>query len=129
MTGPSSTAANSTESSRWVVGGLLALAAASFLILSILFLGSPKRDPYINATIELQGSAEHGGQLFRMNCAGCHGIGAQGLLGPDLHNVSNRRSDAKLIKQVVGGTTPPMPSFEMEPQAMADLLAHLHSLS
>ena len=37
--------------------------------------------------------------------------------------------DKALIKQVVSGQTPPMPSFEMEPQSMADLLAHLHSLN
>ena len=64
-----------------------------------------------------------------MNCAGCHGIAAQGLVGPDLHKVSINRSDKELIRQVVRGQTPPMPSFQLEPQAMADLLAHLHSLS
>jgi hypothetical protein len=29
---------------------------------------------------------------------------------------------------VVSGRTPPMPRFQPEPQAMADLLAFLHSL-
>ena len=33
-----------------------------------------------------------------------------------------------LIHQIVSGDTPPMPSFQMEPQSMADLLAHLHNL-
>ena len=34
----------------------------------------------------------------------------------------------KHINQVIKGLTPPMPSFEMEPQSMADLLSYLHSL-
>ena len=34
----------------------------------------------------------------------------------------------QLIQQVVSGKTPPMPRFQPEPQAMADLLAYLNSL-
>ncbi len=86
-------------------------------------------DPYIKKTADLSGSPENGAKLFRMNCASCHGITAEGLVGPSLLEVSSRKSDSKLISQIVSGDTPPMPSFQMEPQAMADLLAHLHSLN
>ena len=64
-----------------------------------------------------------------MNCVGCHGISAQGLVGPDLNNVTEELSDRKIIVQVVKGLTPPMPSFEMDSQSMADLLSYLHSLN
>ncbi|MXY19390.1 MAG: hypothetical protein F4Y52_05425, partial [Synechococcus sp. SB0664_bin_36] len=52
----------------------------------------------------------------------------QGLVGPDLHGVTDRKSDAQLVQQVVSGKTPPMPRFELEPQDMADLIRHLHQL-
>ena len=64
-----------------------------------------------------------------MNCAGCHGIEAQGLVGPNLHAVTERHRDTEIIKQVVKGKTPPMPSFEMDSQSMADMLSYLHSLN
>jgi len=64
-----------------------------------------------------------------MNCVGCHGISAQGLVGPELNDVTNELSDRKIIVQVVKGLTPPMPSFEMDSQSMADLLSYLHSLN
>ncbi len=86
-------------------------------------------DPYIRSTLSLQGSKDHGHRLFRMNCVGCHGISGQGLVGPDLRQITFRRSDTRLIKQVVSGSTPPMPSFQLKEQEMADLLAYLHSLS
>ena len=82
-----------------------------------------------NQSLNLTGSIENGSGLFRMNCVGCHGISAQGLVGPDLNEVTEVLSDKKIIIQVVKGLTPPMPSFEMDEQSMADLLAYLHSLN
>ncbi len=78
--------------------------------------------------MKLSGSSDNGGKIFKINCVGCHGISAQGLLGPDLHSVKQRLSQKKIINQIVKGRTPPMPSFEIEPQSMADLLAYLHTL-
>jgi mono/diheme cytochrome c family protein len=111
-----------------LITALVLLAAAGCILLLLLLLPATRSDPYTRQTLELSGSPETGGRLFRMNCAGCHGIAAQGLVGPSLHGVSKRRSDRQLIRQVVSGRTPPMPRFQPEPQAMADLLAHLHSL-
>ena len=63
-----------------------------------------------------------------MNCVGCHGITARGFVGPDLHSITQRLNDRKIIKQVIEGLTPPMPSFEIDPQNMSNLLTYLHSL-
>ena len=83
----------------------------------------------METSLNLEGSINQGRKLFRINCAGCHGISAQGLVGPELNKVTSEINDQKIINQVIKGLTPPMPSFEMEPQAMADLLAYLHSLN
>jgi mono/diheme cytochrome c family protein len=113
---------------RGLVAGLVAAAAAACIVLVLLVLPAARSDPYTRQTLELSGSAEHGALLFRLNCAGCHGIAAQGLVGPDLHGVAERKNQRQLIRQVVSGRTPPMPSFQPEPQAMADLLAYLNGL-
>ena len=107
---------------------LLVVLAASLLMGAVLGLPALRNDPYTRTTLALSGSVENGGRLFRLNCAGCHGLAAQGLVGPNLHGVDRRKNDRQLIQQVVSGRTPPMPRFQPEPQAMADLLAFLHSL-
>ena len=106
----------------------LILATISLLGLVFVVIQANKTDPYIKSTMEIHGSAENGNNLFRMNCVGCHGISAQGLVGPDLHNVTEELSDKKIIVQVVKGLTPPMPSFDIDEESMADLIAYLHSL-
>ena len=136
-TDPASESVLSTESSlepgprqrSLVTGMVLVAAVATALILLLVALPAARSDPYSRSTLQLAGSAENGGQLFLINCAGCHGISAQGLVGPNLHGVKARKNDRQLIQQVVSGQTPPMPRFQPEPQAMADLLAYLHTLS
>lgn len=110
------------------IRALLVLAAAACIVLMLLVVPASRQDPYSRATLALSGSADNGGRLFRINCAGCHGLAAQGLVGPNLHGVTRRKNDRQLIHQVVSGSTPPMPRFQPDPQAMADLLAFLHSL-
>ena len=116
------------SSRRGLVAALLTLGATACIVLVLVVLPAARSDPYTRSTRQISGSIGSGGQLFRLNCAGCHGPAAQGLVGPDLHGVGKRKSDRQLIQQVVSGRTPPMPSFQPEPQAMADLLAFLHSL-
>ena len=99
-----------------------------FVCFSIFFLNYHDNDKYIIETLELDGSAKEGDALFKMNCVGCHGITARGLVGPDLHSVTQRLNDKEIIKQVTGGLTPPMPSFEIDPLNMSNLLKYLHSL-
>jgi mono/diheme cytochrome c family protein len=113
---------------RGLVAGLVLAAAVACSVLVLLVLPAARTDPYTRQTLELTGSAEHGGQLFLLNCAGCHGIAAQGLVGPNLHGVAERKNQRQLIQQVVSGRTPPMPRFQPDPQAMADLLAYLNGL-
>ncbi|MFN7898278.1 MAG: c-type cytochrome [Synechococcaceae cyanobacterium] len=110
------------------IRALLVLAAAACVALMLLLVPVSRQDPYSRATLALAGSIDNGGRLFRLNCAGCHGLAAQGLVGPNLHGVVHRKNDHQLIQQVVSGNTPPMPKFQPDPQAMADLLAFLHSL-
>ena len=97
-------------------------------LLQIFFLNHQENNKYIIETLKLNGSAQKGEALFKMNCVGCHGITARGLVGPDLHSIAQRLNDKEIIKQVKGGLTPPMPSFEIDPVNMSNLLKYLHSL-
>ena len=103
-----------------------------FLVLlscfTIYFVNHNENNQYIIKTLEHNGSADEGDALFKINCVGCHGITARGLVGPDLHSVTQRLNDKDIIKQVTGGLTPPMPSFEIDPVNMSNLLKYLHSL-
>ena len=126
---PTSTAAGSPGSSRTLITTLVVVAALACVILLAWMLGRAQVDPYVQSTLSLNGVTEHGGQLFRINCAGCHGLAGQGLLAPQLVGITGQRRDSELIHQIVSGETPPMPSFQMEPEDMADLLSHLHRLS
>ena len=107
------------------------LISSVTVILLILFwkMGDIKQDPFITETLSIQGESLSGSKLFKINCVGCHGISAQGFVGPDLHEATQEMSDKKIINQVIRGLTPPMPSFEIEPQSMADLLEYMHSLN
>ena len=125
---PAAPAAAPEPRRRSLIAALVLLAAAACIVLVLLLLPAARQDPYSRATLDLEGSVDNGGRLFRLNCAGCHGLAAQGLVGPNLHGVDRRKNDRQLIQQVVSGRTPPMPRFQPEPQAMADLLAFLHSL-
>ena len=106
----------------------LSIATVAFLIFCWT-IGNFKQDPFITKTLSIQGEALSGSKLFKINCVGCHGISAQGFVGPDLHEVTKEMSDKKIVNQVIRGLTPPMPSFEIDPQSMADLLAYMHSLN
>jgi len=95
---------------------------------SIFFVNNHDNNKYIIKTLEIKGSVDRGDALFKINCVGCHGISARGLVGPDLHSITQRLNDKEIIKQVTGGLTPPMPSFEIDPVNMSNLLKYLHSL-
>ena len=107
---------------------LLSISTVTFLVL-LWTMGSLKQDPFVTETLSIHGEALSGSKLFKINCVGCHGISAQGFVGPDLQEATKEMSDKKIINQVIRGLTPPMPSFEIEPQSMADLLAYMHSLN
>ena len=129
MIEPTSTAAEQQDSGRGLITALVVLAASACVVLLLWVINSAQQDPYVRASLEIQGDPDHGGQLFRINCAGCHGLAGQGLLAPQLIGITDRLRDPALIHQIVSGDTPPMPSFQMAPEAMADLLSHLHQLT
>lgn len=85
-------------------------------------------DPYVREVLSLSGDLERGSDIFQFNCAVCHGIKADGNVGPSLHHVSKRKSRVSLIHQVVSGQTPPMPKFQPTSQDMIDLLSYLENL-
>ncbi len=123
-------AAPSSANRRGLISALAMVAAVCVAVVAlVVLLPAARSDPYTRSTLQLNGSGERGEQLFLINCAGCHGIAAQGLVGPNLHGVHNRKNNRQLIQQVVSGRTPPMPRFQPEPQAMADLLAYLDTLT
>lgn len=85
-------------------------------------------DPYVRTVLALPSDVEYGHAIFQMNCSSCHGFNADGLVGPSLHKVSDRKSRVALIRQVTSGQTPPMPQFQPAPKEMADLLGYLETL-
>lgn len=119
-----------TNTDVWLQRIALAILAALFATL-VAILGMYQFrhvDPYIDSVLSLSGSSIQGHAIFQMNCSSCHGLYADGLVGPSLHHVSERKSRVGLIKQVISGRTPPMPQFQPSPQEMADLLEYLRSL-
>ena len=114
---------------RGLITALLLLALLGALVVGAFLVRQNHQDPYVVSSLALRGDQERGSKLFLINCAGCHGIAAQGLVGPNLHGVGQRRGDRALIEQVVSGKTPPMPRFQPDPQSMADLLSYLHGLA
>ncbi len=109
-----------------------ALAATTILLCVVLIIWGIHRvevsDPYVHDVLASTGNLERGQQLFWQNCATCHGVKGAGEVGPDLQNVSERKSQVALIKQVISGKTPPMPQFQPNIQDMADLLVFLENL-
>jgi len=85
-------------------------------------------DPYVQEVLSAPSNPERGKEIFKINCAGCHGAKADGNVGPSLHNISDRKSKLNLIHQVTSGNTPPMPKFQPKPQDMSDLLGYLETL-
>ena len=124
----SSSSAAERDIKKEVLKNFFIFFVVSLVCFSIFFLNHNENNKYIIETLKLNGSAKEGDALFKINCVGCHGITARGLVGPDLHSITQRLNDKEIIKQVTGGLTPPMPSFEIDPVNMSNLLKYLHSL-
>ncbi len=122
---------NQTVEANFVFQKVALTALAIWFMVMLLGLGFHQlqmADPYVRQVVSLPGNLELGYKMFQMNCAGCHGVAADGQVGPSLRGVSNRRSRISLIHQVTSGATPPMPKFQASPQEMADLLSYLEQL-
>lgn len=108
---------------------LIVLAVLTTVAIGVTgYLVLQQTDPYIQTVLALKGDATQGHAIFQMNCAVCHGTGADGKVGPSLIGVSAHKSKMGLIQQVISGQTPPMPQFQPSAQEMADLLIYLQSL-
>ena len=129
MTDSSSNVVSKTQRSGNLLKTLAIIVSATWFVLILWAIDVSKVDPFVKSTLNTEGSLSTGARLFRINCAGCHGIRAQGLLGPSLREVSKHLTDSQVIHQVIEGKTPPMPSFQMKPQNMSDLLEYLHTLN
>lgn len=125
MVNSDNTISNQTPKWLLVLGLVVAIAASGFMG---IYTSQAAADPYSREVLTLVGDQVQGNAIFQINCAGCHGVDADGNVGPDLHSVTQRKSDSRLIQQVISGNTPPMPKFQPEPQEMADLLSYLHTL-
>jgi len=124
----SSSSAAEKDSKEKVLKKFIVTFSVIFAGFVFFYFNHNNNNQYFIKTLELTGSVEKGDSLFKINCVGCHGITARGLVGPDLHAITQRLNDKEIIKQVTGGLTPPMPSFEIDPQNMSNLLKYLHSL-
>ncbi len=102
------------------------------LLLATILMGSwylsQASDPYIQEVLSLTGNLGRGEAIFQANCGVCHGLQGTGNIGPSLQGIEQRKSQIKLIEQVISGKTPPMPKFQPDSQAMADLLSYLETL-
>ncbi|MBD1831131.1 cytochrome c [Trichocoleus sp. FACHB-90] len=108
---------------------LIALAFVLVLLLSVVSFHLWRvSDPYVKTVLSLNGDIVQGHAIFQMNCAGCHGLEAQGRVGPSLEDISKRKSRVRIIHQVISGDTPPMPQFQPSTKEMADLLRYLEQL-
>jgi mono/diheme cytochrome c family protein len=118
-----------TETGLFHRTALLIVAVMLAVVLSAAAVYQFRRtDPYVQGVLSLTGNSVQGQTIFQLNCAGCHGVGADGLVGPNLHHVSSRKSPTRIIHQVISGETPPMPQFQPSSQEMADLLEYLKAL-
>lgn len=119
-----------TNTDNLLQGIALAVLAILFAVL-LAILGMYQfrySDPYVRSVLSLQGDPVQGHAIFQMNCSSCHGLYADGRVGPSLHHISDRKSRVALIQQVISGKTPPMPQFQPSPKEMADLLEYLQTL-
>ena len=95
---------SSTAAERDFKRGLLKIVFIVLVVLlicfSLFFVKHQENNKYIIETLALNGSAEKGDALFKINCVGCHGITARGLVGPDLHSITKRLNDKQIIKNL-----------------------------
>ncbi len=87
-------------------------------------------------TNPLEGNADavrRGSLLYRARCAGCHGLDARGVSGPDLTAVlSGGLGDDRFFRTVRNGQGTDMPRFGPEQTAdtqVWEILTHLRSVS
>ena len=91
----SSSSAVEREQKKEFFKKLFVFFVVSLISFMMFFINHHEDNQYIIETLEINGSAKDGDSLFKMNCVGCHGITARGLVGPDLHSITQRLNDKR----------------------------------
>lgn len=144
------------RAARWIAGTALTVLILPFFGYAVLpqfASGRPAMEDQMVLTAGPQafadtslplGDADRGKELFMGDlhfqndgppCMGCHNVGSNGILGggvlgPDLTNVSRRRSEADLAALLANPGQTMQPIFSehpLTPQEQADLLAFLEA--
>lgn len=93
--------------------------------------------PFVPQVARLSGNAARGAELFRQNCAGCHGVGGKGGLAPNLANATFQKAadDAFLVATISSGRpNTAMPAFQragargLTGAEIADLVVYIRTL-
>jgi putative heme-binding domain-containing protein len=109
---------------------ILALAAPIWMAGStwVVAQAGPRKAPEANPEMIRRGSL-----MYRARCAGCHGLDAKGVSGPDLTAVlAAGMGDDRFFRTVRNGQGTDMPRFSTEQNSDAqvwEILAHLKSIS
>ena len=111
---------------RLIIGVMIIMLIFGISVLSVYW--QKISDPYVREVLSLEGNIKKGHDIFQINCAGCHNLQAGKSVGPNLQNISKRKSKVDIIEQVISGKTPPMPKFQPSYQEMSDLLSYLEQL-
>ncbi len=59
----------------------------------------------VGLLIFILGNANEGQDLFKLTCAACHTVGKGKLVGPDLQNISEKRSQDWLVSFIKSSGT------------------------
>jgi ubiquinol-cytochrome c reductase cytochrome c subunit len=76
------------------------------------------------------GDAVHGKEMYAQNCASCHGVNAQGGMGPNLHHEKARKNYQATIAWIKN-PQPPMTKLYPAPLSesdVADVAAYVQTL-
>jgi len=116
--GSSEDAASQATAAATATGGPITDSASNGLKQMSAQAGGEKGDP------------AHGKQIFAQNCASCHGVNAQGGVGPNLHGEKKRKDYQQTIAWIKD-PKPPMPKLYPMPLSegdVADVAAYVQTL-
>jgi mono/diheme cytochrome c family protein len=84
-----------------------------------------------NPSGALLGNVTHGEDIFKDNCAGCHGVAGAGGIGPPLKGERQRKDDAAAIAWIKDPQSNVMPKLFPSPLSesdVEDVAAYVESL-
>jgi mono/diheme cytochrome c family protein len=84
-----------------------------------------------NPSGTIAGNATHGQDIYRDNCAGCHGVAGAGGIGPSLKGERRRKDDAAAIAWIKDPQSNVMPKLfpaQLSESDVEDVAAYVESL-